>query len=132
MIYQWHAGGGHPEKVVADYFERLADDRPTDVDPFAVRLFLSVTDHAPDLDEIIRRHASHWSLERMSLVVRHLLRLAIAELHSRETPATIVIDEALEIGKRFAGDESTAFVNGILEAARKEFDQMPEAARGAC
>lgn len=131
MTYQWHVGGGHPEKVIADYFERLADDKPTDVDPFAVRLFLSVTDQALDLDEIIRRHASHWSLERMSLVVRHLLRLAIAELRSRETPAKIVIDEALEIGKRFAGDESTAFVNGILEAARKEFAQAPGATPGA-
>lgn len=130
MIYQWHMGGGQPAQVVKDYYEHLAHDEPTDVDPFATELFLSVADHARDLDEIIRRHASHWSLDRMSLVVRHLLRLAIAELRSRQTPATIVIDEALEIGKRFAGEESTAFLNGILEAARKEFDQVPEGTRG--
>jgi N utilization substance protein B len=123
MIYQWQVGGGPPEKVVEDYFGRLARDKPSAVDPFAVRLFRSVTDDAAELDEIIRRHASRWSLERMSLVVRYLLRLAIAELRARQTPATVIINEALEIGKRFAGDESTGFLNGVLEAARKEFAQ---------
>ncbi len=126
MVYQWQAGGGPPEKVVEDYFGGLAQDGPSDVDPFAVQLFRSVTDDAHELDQIIRRHASHWSLERMSLVVRHLLRLGIAELRSRQTPATVIIDEALEIGKRFAGDESTAFLNGVLEAARKEFAEVPK------
>ena len=120
MVHQWHACGADPDQVVDDYFRFLARDEPTDADPFAVELFRNVTGQVGELDEIIRRHAKHWSLDRMSLVVRHLLRLAIAELIAGRTPSTVVIDEALEIGKRFAGGESTKFVNGVLEAAKVE------------
>lgn len=120
MIYQWEVGGGTAERVVRDYFGKLAGSSPVDVDPFAETLFNSVVDDAQALDDVIQRHAREWSLDRISIVVRQLLRLAIAELRAGETPASVVIDEALEVGKRFAGSESTAFVNGILDAARRE------------
>ncbi len=120
MIYQWGIGGSSPEKVVGDFFGGLAGDKPRPVDPFAERLFLGVTEEVGELDTIIRRHSSRWSPERMSTVVRDLLRLAIAELRWAKTPPQVVIDEALEIGKRFAGDDSTAFLNGVLDAARRE------------
>ena len=120
MIYQWGIGGSSPEKVVGDFFGGLAGDKPRPVDPFAERLFLGVTEEVGELDAIIRRHSSRWSPERMSTVVRDLLRLAIAELRWAKTPPQVVIDEALEIGERFAGDDSTAFLNGVLDAARRE------------
>lgn len=125
MIYQWEVGGGPPEKVVSDYFGGLAKDGPAQVDGFAERLFRQVADEAEDLDAIIARHARGWSTARMSAVVRHLLRLALAELRSSETPPEVVIDEALEIGKRFDGSESTGFLNGVLDAARKEIEAGP-------
>lgn len=121
MIYQWDVGGGSPEQVVADYFGGLSHDGARPVDRFAERLFRGVADGAPDLDAVIRRHASRWSPERMSLMVRHLLRLAISELRSGKTPPNVVINEALEIGKRFAGEESTAFLNGVLSAVSSEY-----------
>ena len=120
MVHQWHVSGAEPDRVVDDYFRFLARDEPTDPDPFAVELFQNVVGRVGELDEIIRRNANHWSLDRMSLVVRHLLQLAIAELMAGQTPSTVVIDEALEVGKRFAGGESTRFVNGVLEAAKVE------------
>lgn len=120
MTYQWECGGGSPDKVVDDYFGGLTGDSPGSVDPFAERLFRSAADHAAELDAIIRRHASGWSPERMSPVVRNLLRLAIEEMRWAQTPPTVVIDEAVEIGRRFAGDDATAFLNGVLDAARRQ------------
>ena len=122
MIYQWEMGGGTPDKVVADFFSTLAADRPTDPDPFAETLFRQVADDCDALDAVIQRHSKRWSLERIARVLRSLLRLAIAELRTRGTPPQVVIDEALEIGKRYVGHESTPFVNGVLEAARKEIE----------
>lgn len=123
MIYQWEVGGGAPDKVVADFFGGLAQDGPTELDPFAESLFRQVASDCDALDAVIRRHSKRWSLERIARVLRSLLRLAIAELHAGQTPAQVVIDEALEIGKRYVGDDSTPFLNGILEAARREFEQ---------
>ena len=131
MIYQWGIGGGSPEKVVEDFFGGLAGDGPRPVDPFAERLFLGVTQEVRELDAIIQRHSSRWSPERMSTVVRDLLRLAIAELRWAKTPPRVVIDEALEIGRRFAGDDATAFLNGVLDAARREAESQPKAQRSA-
>ncbi len=125
MIYQWNAGGGDPEKVVGDFYGCLADGSPRPVDPFAERLFLGVVQRSAELDAIIKRHANNWSLERMSVVVRQVLRLAVSELRSRRTPPRVVINEALDISRRFAGDEPSAFVNGVLEAARRELDREP-------
>lgn len=120
MIYQWEVGGADPDKVVADYFGVLARDGTDSVDRFAEQLFREVAEEATGLDAIIRRHSSRWSPERMTMIVRHLLRLAISEMQHRRTPPQVVIDEALEIGKRFAGGESTAFLNGVLDAVRSE------------
>ena len=131
MIYQWDVGGASPEQVIEDFFGGLGRDGPVPVDPFAERIFRNVAGEAAELDEIIRRHASRWSPERMSLVVRFLLRLAISELRSQRVPARIVIDEALEIGKRYAGTEATGFLNGVLDSVRREFSGKAQAARTA-
>ncbi len=119
MIYQWEMGGASPETVVTDFFSGLAQDGPCPVDPFAKRLFLDVAGDVDQIDPLIQRFAQHWSPERMSPVVRHLLRLSISEIRSG-TPPRVVINEAVEISRRFAGDESTAFVNGILDAVARE------------
>ncbi len=119
MIYQWEVSGGTEDHVVQRFFAHFSA-RDASADPFAESLFRSVATASGDLDATISRHARRWSLERIALVVRCLLKLAIAELRARRTPPQIVINEALEVSKRFAGAESTSFVNGVLEAARKE------------
>lgn len=115
MIYQWDAGGADPDQVVADFFGRLASDDPQPVDAFAERLFREAAENVAELDAIIARHsADRWQPSRIEPVVRHLLRLALAELRSGDTHPAIVINETLEIGKRYDGDASTRFMNGIL------------------
>lgn len=117
MIYQWDAGGADPDQIVADFFGRLASDDPLPVDAFAERLFRDVASNAAELDAIIAQHSGdRWEPKRIEPVVRHLLRLALVELRRGETPPAIVINEALEIGKRYDGDASTRFMNGILNA----------------
>jgi N utilization substance protein B len=88
-----------------------------------------VRDHQRELDELIRTHASGWSLERIAPLERSILRVGLAELlHGRELPGDQVIppegaiDEAVETAKRFCGAEAPAFVNGILGAVLRELD----------
>jgi len=118
MLYQWELGGYTPEQVGASFFsERKADST---VEAFARELFRGVVDHIDALDKSIREHAENWRLERMAAVDRSILRLAAYELlHCPETPPHSVINEALEIARRFSGDGSVEFVNGILDSILK-------------
>lgn len=128
MIYQWDAGGADPDQVVADFFGRLASDDPQPVDAFAERLFREAAENVAELDAIIARHsADRWQPSRIEPVVRHLLRLALAELRGGDTHPAIVINETLEIGKRYDGDASTRFMNGILNGFVESSD--PERAK---
>ena len=81
------------------------------------------------LDALITRRSENWKLERMPVVDRNLLRLAAYELLRTETPAAVVIDEAIELARRFSGDESARFVNGVLDAMRKGDEIVKRAER---
>ncbi len=82
-------------------------------------LVQGVAAHLDELDGLIGRHSEHWRLERMTLVDRNLLRLAIYELlYQPEIPPKVVINEAVEMAKRYATEASSAFVNGILDQVR--------------
>jgi N utilization substance protein B len=118
MLYQWELGGNTPEQVGASFFlERKADG---EVEGFARGLFRGAVDDMKRLDQVITEHATHWRLERMAAVDRSILRLAVYELlHDPETPPRAVINEALEIARRFSGDGSVEFVNGILDSVLK-------------
>lgn len=89
-------------------------------DTFMEELARGTKDQAPEIDARIQQHSEHWRLERMPAVERNVLRLAIYELMKGTTPAPVVIDEALDLSRRFAGDESVSFVNGVLDAIRKQ------------
>ena len=117
MIYQWEASGAEPDRVVADFFDGLTSDQPQPVDGYAERLFRAAASDAAELDSIIAEHsADRWQPERIEPVVRHLLRMALAEIRGGETAPAVVINETLEICKRFDGDAAARFVNGILNA----------------
>ena len=118
MLYQWELGGNTPEQVGASFFhERKA---ASEVESFARRLFRGAVDNIEKLDQLIREHAAHWRLERMAAVDRSILRVAVYELlHCPETPPHAVINEALEIARRFSGEGSVEFVNGILDTILK-------------
>ena len=84
---------------------------------WSLTLVEGVEDHRPELDELIAAHARNWTLERMPAIDRNLLRLALYELKDRpDVPAAVVIDEAVELAKRFSTDDSGRFVNGMLSA----------------
>jgi N utilization substance protein B len=89
-------------------------------DSFVESLVRGTTQRQTDIDDMIRRHLQHWRLERMASVDRNILRLATYELLATPTPPAVVIDEALELARRFSNDEAVQFVNGVLDAAHKE------------
>jgi transcription antitermination protein NusB len=92
-----------------------------EIQPFAEKLVHGVRDHLAELDAQIQSASRNWRLERMARVDRNLLRLALYELKfGSDVPAKVAINEAIEIAKRFGTNESSAFVNGILDRCREE------------
>lgn len=89
-------------------------------DEFMEALAQGASQMAPDIDHRISEKSAHWKLERMPIVDRNILRLAIYEMSQQETPPAVVIDEALELARQFSGDESVAFINGVLDAVHKD------------
>ena len=87
---------------------------------FARELVAGVAAHAAELDLLIGLHARNWRVSRMAAVDRNVLRLAVYELRDTETPVAVVIDEAVDLARRFGSDTSPSFVNGILDAVARE------------
>ncbi|MCH7978663.1 MAG: transcription antitermination factor NusB [Acidobacteria bacterium] len=88
---------------------------------FAGQLFAGTVDAVEEIDRLIRRHSEHWRLERMAVVDRNILRLGIYEIcHQRETPPVVVINEALELARKYSEEVSVQFINGLLDHIRKE------------
>lgn len=91
------------------------------VPDYLVKLVEGVAAHQEELDALIRQNSEHWRLERMASVDRNLLRLALYELlHEPAIPAKVVINEAVELAKRYGSEESGAFINGILDRIRQD------------
>jgi N utilization substance protein B len=91
---------------------------------FADDLFRVALQRAGDIDALIERHAEHWRMERMAAVDRNLLRAAVAEfLGFPNTPRPVVINEALEIARKFSSPESVQFINGVLDSVARELDR---------
>ena len=125
MIFQWEASKDEPDEVIASFWGGLAaeagEEGPAE-DPFANALLKGVVGQSKPLDQLIRKHAANWRLERMAAVDRNILRMAIYEMRSGETPPAIAINEAIELGRRFSGEQSARFLNGVLDAIRKTLE----------
>jgi len=112
------------DELVQYYWAELGEvelDEPAR--EFATRLALGALSRIPELDERIRSRAEHWRIERMAVVDRNVLRLAVYEFSHEPTPRTVAINEALEIARRFSTYEATQFINGILDAIKRDLDQ---------
>jgi N utilization substance protein B len=124
LLFQWDLRRTPHEEILRGYYGSLLIEDKSPARPprdaFAEELFRGVTDDLPSIDERITRHAEHWKIPRMPTVDRNILRLAVYEMLRTETPPAVAIDEALELARRFAGEESVHFVNGVLDAVRKE------------
>ena len=95
------------------------EERPAR-DDFMEQLATGTAGMAGEIDLRITAKAQNWTIERMGIVDRNILRLAIYEMTKHLSPAAVVIDEALELARRFSGDESVPFINGVLDAVNKE------------
>ena len=91
---------------------------------FATRLAVRTLSNLELLDERIRSRAEHWRISRMAVVDRNILRLAVYEFLYEPTPRTVAINEALEIARRFSTYEATQFINGILDAIKRDLDEQ--------
>lgn len=119
MLFQADMGKQTSEEVRATFW-RAGDDVEPEVRGFAEDLFRAATVHQEQIDRMITEHSRHWRLERMPAVDRNLLRMAIGEMLAfKGTPFPIVINEALEIGRRYSAPESINFLNGVLDAVAR-------------
>lgn len=91
-----------------------------EIDPFALQLATEVTERVEDLDRRITQAAVGWTADRLGVIERNILRMAIRELDRGEVPVEVAIDEAVRLAKRYASDEAAALVNGILASIARE------------
>jgi N utilization substance protein B len=122
MLFQGDIGKQSPEAVRKTFwFAREDAEADPETRGFAEDLFRVATSRTVEIDELIEKYAKNWRIERMPAVDRNVLRLAAAEmLGFKTTPIPIVINEALEIARRFSGPESVGFLNGVLDSMAKE------------
>jgi len=120
MLFQGDLGKQTPEQV-ARLFWASVEDVDLETRSFAEDLHRIASARQPEVDALIEAHAQNWRIERMAVVDRNLLRTAVAEmLGFPNTPAAIIINESLEIGRRFAAPESIHFLNGVLDAIARD------------
>ena len=122
MLYQWAVGRVSAHEAIVTYWPSREDDEelPEALREFANALVNGTIRQVAEIDALLAAHAQNWRVERMAVLDRLVLRLAVYEmLTSPETPSRVVINEALELAREYTGDEAVGFVNGILDAIRK-------------
>ena len=123
MLFQWEMGKQDPSRIENGFWANARAQKSTR--EFANQLFENAAERAAELDPIISTHAKNWRIERMPAIDRAILRLAITELRTMGTPPKVVLNEAVELAKKFSTEEAASFVNGILDAAMNAFAEKP-------
>jgi N utilization substance protein B len=129
ILFIWDARKQPVEEAIDAYYDALYSEEELERDPFVVDLVRGTVEFLTEIDGRITRHAEHWRMERMPAVDRNILRLAVYEMTHGGTPAPVTIDEALELARKFSGEESVQFVNGVLDAVRREMTQANDVAK---
>jgi transcription antitermination protein NusB len=126
ILYQSEIGGRAVEKSAETFFTRQwpdADEPPEELRGFATRLAVDTIERMGEIDPLIADTAKRWRPERMAVLDRLILRMAICELlRDADTPSAVVINEALELARTFTTEESVKFINGMLDAIRKKIE----------
>jgi transcription antitermination protein NusB len=121
MLYQHDLSGNTPDTIIST-FEDLQKSKPNTRE-FATRIFKGTVDNLQKIDEMIVQQADNWRLSRMAVVDRNIIRMSIYEfLHEEDTPKLVIIDEAIEIAKKFGTQKSSQFINGILDGILKRYN----------
>jgi transcription antitermination protein NusB len=139
MLYQWEVGRVSAHEAVRTYWPGRdappsAEDERADASPevmvdernrvWANALVAGTIEHVKDADELIAAHSRNWRLERMAVIDRLVMRMAIAELLTEPgTPAKVIINEAIELVRTFSGEEPVPLVNGVLDAVRRTLNR---------
>ncbi|MGQ9897863.1 MAG: transcription antitermination factor NusB [Acidobacteriota bacterium] len=127
MLFQYDLSQPSLPDLFDSYWNELTElkaEHQKKVPDFANRIVTGVITHLTNIDLTISRHAEHWRISRMATVDRNILRLAVYELlYEPDTPRAVAINEALDIARRFSTPEATQFINGILDAVKRELDE---------
>ena len=123
MLFQSDMGK-QPAEQVRRTFWAERNDMDDEVRDFAEKLFAVARERAGEIDRLIEQHAVNWRMERMAAVDRNLLRAAVAEFFAMpQTPRPVIINEAIEIARRYSSSESIVFINGVLDSVARGLDK---------
>jgi N utilization substance protein B len=124
MLFAADVSETRGDELVRYFWNEISDAELDDSSrEFATRLATGTLSRLEEVDERIRSRAEHWRIERMAIVDRNVLRLAVYEFLFEPTPYTVTINEALEIARRFSTFEATQFINGILDAIKHDLQK---------
>ena len=127
ILYQWDVGRADVDRAAETFFTLQWPDQKAPSDglrDFATTLAHDTVERLPVIDPLIADTADRWRPERMAVLDRLILRMAICELmRDADTPAPVVINEALELARTFSSEESVKFINGMLDAIRKKLER---------
>ena len=123
ILYFWEIGSVEPGEAADVYFREHAPDAAAAVVEFATTLVMGTVGEIGAIDRLIEEHSKHWRLERLAVVDRLILRMSIWELrHAADTPPAVVLNEAIELTRRFSTADAVKFVNGVLDGIRKTLE----------
>lgn len=128
MLFQFDMSGNGPEQII-DTFEELQKSKPNTRE-FATKIFRGTVEHVSGIDEMIQNQAENWRISRMAAVDRNIIRMSVYEfLHEDDTPKLVIIDEAIEIAKKYGTQKSPQFINGILDGILKRYNLASDEGR---
>ena len=120
ILYFWEVGRAEPDEAIAEYFDLHAPEATEEVRAFAAALVRGTVTDVETIDALIAQHATNWRMDRLAVIDRLILRMAVWELtRQADTPPPVVLNEAIELAKTFGTDDSVRFVNGVLDGVRK-------------
>lgn len=129
ILYRLEFDNQEPEEILRHYWESRKKDR--EIRDYSTWLTKGITSHQKEIDSLIQSASEHWRLPRMAVIDRNVLRMAVYELlFEKDIAPAIVINEAIEIARKYSGDESAVFVNGILDAVRKGLEKAKKGLKG--
>jgi N utilization substance protein B len=114
MLFQWEIGRQQPSRIEEGFWTVVRAEKT--IRAFANELFEGAASRAAELDTLVGAHADNWRLERMSVIDRAILRLGVFELRTAKTPPNVIVNEAVELAKKFSSAEAAPFVNGVLDS----------------
>jgi len=132
MLFQYDIARSKVDEVIKTYWEEMceitASEAGSEITEFATNLVTGTIAHMEEIDDRISNRAANWRISRMAVVDRNLLRMAVYEFfYEPNTPKTVIINEALEIARRFSTYEATQFINGILDGIKRDLEEGQQA-----